>query len=205
MASSKKLLVKALLRSAEVQVALKSALSGVDSIALEIVEGTLLSHADKLSLPVPPDVLVVDVDLDDAEQLARLQEVVRNGAGHLPVIATSATASVNGVRSLMRFQIADYLPQPLVPKVGERVEGWAIGDHAVPRRGRGGGGGGARRAWADLAGVFVHQGCRWRGLDDLGHTNGVRTGETGQGAEQEARLSGGSGYAVRHGGDLPGP
>lgn len=116
MASSKKLLVKALLRSAEVQVALKSALSGVDSIALEIVEGTLLSHADKLSVPVPPDVLVVDVDLDDADQLARLQEVVRNGAGHLPVIATSATASVNGVRSLMRFQIADYLPQPLVPE-----------------------------------------------------------------------------------------
>lgn len=115
MASSNKLLVKALLRSAEVQVALKSALSGVDSIALEIVEGTLISHGDKLSVPVPPDVLVIDVDLDDAEQLARLQEVVRNGAGHLPVIATSATASVNGVRGLMRFQIADYLPQPLVP------------------------------------------------------------------------------------------
>ncbi len=115
MASSNKLLVKALLRSAEVKVALKSALSSVDSIALEIVEGTLTSHADKLSVPAPPDVLVVDVDLDDAEQLTRLQEVVRNGAGHLPVIATSATASVDGVRSLMRFQIADYLPQPLVP------------------------------------------------------------------------------------------
>ena len=115
MASSNKLLVKALLRSAEVQVALKSALSGVDSIALEIVEGTLTSHADKLSAPAPPDVLVIDVDLDDKEQLTRLQEVVRNGAGHLPVIATSATASVDGVRSLMRLQIADYLPQPLVP------------------------------------------------------------------------------------------
>ena len=115
MASSNKLLVKALLRSAEVQVALKSALSDIDSIALEIVEGTLTSHADKLSVPVPPDVLVIDVDLDDADQLTRLQEVVRNGAGHLPVIATSATASVDGVRSLMRFRIADYLPQPLVP------------------------------------------------------------------------------------------
>lgn len=112
--SSQKPTLRALLGSADVEEALREALETAEGLQLEVVQGNLVQRAGQLTSPNLPDILLVDLDLEDSAQLELLEKLVQNGAAGTPVIATSRTGSVDGVRALMRLQIADYLPQPLV-------------------------------------------------------------------------------------------
>ena len=106
--------VKALVRSAATEESLRAAVSAMADLSLSVVQGTIIQHGHQLAGDETPDMLVVDIDLDDPGQMTALQQVVRNGAAGVPVIATSSSASVEGMRQLMQLQIADFIPQPLV-------------------------------------------------------------------------------------------
>jgi pilus assembly protein CpaE len=59
------------------------------------------------------EVLIVDVDLAEADELALLSRIVEMRGPRRPVIATAADGAVDDVRRLMRLGIADFLPQPI--------------------------------------------------------------------------------------------
>lgn len=59
------------------------------------------------------DVLIIDVDLAQADELALLSRVVEMRGARRPVIATAASGAVDDVRRLMRLGISDFLPQPI--------------------------------------------------------------------------------------------
>jgi pilus assembly protein CpaE len=59
------------------------------------------------------DVLIIDVDLAQADEFVFLSRIVEMRGGRRPVIATAANGAVDDVRRLMRLGIADFLPQPI--------------------------------------------------------------------------------------------
>jgi pilus assembly protein CpaE len=60
-----------------------------------------------------PDVLFVELGLDDAVELETLGAYAKQMAGRTAVIATAKNPSVEHVRQLMRAGVADFIPQPI--------------------------------------------------------------------------------------------
>jgi pilus assembly protein CpaE len=107
-------ILRALLRGEVAEGHVRSALADLPAVGLEVLHGSLREQGARLSLPPQPSLLLVDVDLGDPAQLLALRKLVHSDAGGAPVIVTSPHAGVEEMRQLMRLQIADYLPQPLV-------------------------------------------------------------------------------------------
>ncbi|MGH7185075.1 MAG: AAA family ATPase, partial [Pseudomonadota bacterium] len=61
-----------------------------------------------------PDVLLADVSLEDTADLEALGNFARAHGASTAVIATSASATLDGMRRLMRVGIHDFVPQPIV-------------------------------------------------------------------------------------------
>jgi pilus assembly protein CpaE len=59
------------------------------------------------------DVLLIDVDLADADEFVLLSRIVELRGQRRPVIATAQHAAVNDVRRLMRLGVVDFVPQPV--------------------------------------------------------------------------------------------
>lgn len=112
MRSSQKIRIRAIVQSADVEQAIRGALGDLPELRLELSRETLQEHAAALAAPAAADLLIVDIDLDDPTQLLSLRHILRGRASGLPVIATSASANVEGLRQLMRLKITEYLPQP---------------------------------------------------------------------------------------------
>jgi pilus assembly protein CpaE len=106
--------LRALLRTQHAEDLVRSALADLPAIGIEILHGSLREQLPGLSARPQPSLLLVDVDLGDPAQLLSLRKLVRSDAGGIPVIVTSPGAGMEELRQLMRLQIADYLPQPLV-------------------------------------------------------------------------------------------
>jgi pilus assembly protein CpaE len=60
-----------------------------------------------------PDVLMLDVEVNDAGELEALRHLVRRMPLRTMVVVTSRDAEIKDIRSLMRFGVADYIPQPI--------------------------------------------------------------------------------------------
>jgi pilus assembly protein CpaE len=60
------------------------------------------------------EVLIVDVDLADANEFDLLSRILEVRGARRPVIATASSAAVDDVRRLMRLGISDFLPQPVL-------------------------------------------------------------------------------------------
>lgn len=103
----------AVLRSAEADSDLKAAVRGLTGIRLDSRIGRLEDLGTKVVELRSPGVLLLDVKLDDAAEMALLERVIQKHASVMPVIVTSADASIDGVRRLMRMGISEFLPQPI--------------------------------------------------------------------------------------------
>jgi len=102
--------VRAIVQSAETEHDLRKAFAGAAQFEIGIVRGRLEDQrVDRLS---PQDVLILDLDLADRRDMAALERLL--AAETRPtVVVTSATASVEAMRQLIRLGIADFLPQPI--------------------------------------------------------------------------------------------
>lgn len=60
-----------------------------------------------------PDMWLAEADLDDAAQVAALEEFIHTAAAGAPVLVCTPSASLAGVRSAMRAGVADVLTLPL--------------------------------------------------------------------------------------------
>ena len=102
--------VRAIVQSAETEHDLRKAFAGAAQFEIGIVRGRLEDQrVDRLG---PQDVLILDLDLADRRDMAALERLL--AAETRPtVVVTSATASVEAMRQLIRLGIADFLPQPI--------------------------------------------------------------------------------------------
>jgi pilus assembly protein CpaE len=110
--SKKKLQLRAILRSADAERNLRAALGDLSGIEIAAMRGRLTDLVAKLPPGKRGDILLVDADLSNSEDLAALDRLSQ-GTRETPIVVTSENAGVDGLRQLMRFGIADYLPQPL--------------------------------------------------------------------------------------------
>lgn len=101
--------IRAIVQSAETEHDLRSAFAG-SHYEIGIVRGKPQDRsADRLG---PQDVLIVDVDLNNRSDMAGLERIL-SGEARPTVIVTSAGASVDTMRQLIRLGVADFLPQPI--------------------------------------------------------------------------------------------
>lgn len=101
--------IRAIVQSAETEHDLRSAFAG-SQYEIGVVRGRPQdSLPDRLG---PQDVLIVDADLSNRNDMAGLERILA-GEARPTVIVTSANASVDAMRQLIRLGVADYLPQPI--------------------------------------------------------------------------------------------
>ena len=103
--------IRAIVQSAETEHDLRKAFAGAAQFEIGIVRGRLDDQrVDRLG---PQDVLILDLDLADRRDMAALERVLATDA-RPTVVVTSATASMDAMRQLIRLGVADFLPQPIV-------------------------------------------------------------------------------------------
>ncbi|MBY0431894.1 MAG: hypothetical protein K2Q10_11895, partial [Rhodospirillales bacterium] len=114
LAQGKRIAVTALLRSAENRQAVAEALEDERHVALETRLGRLAELGAAVVGAVPPDLLLLDLDLDDEAEMAVLAGLINASGGTTAIAVTAAQPSLAGMRRLMRLGITDLVPQPIV-------------------------------------------------------------------------------------------
>lgn len=105
--------VLAMLRTPAVKNAVVDALTGVDNVGVRAGQGELAKLNLQMLVDTETEVLLIDVDLGDPRELKQLEELKRMLPAGRTIIVTSDNPSVDGMRSLMRLGIADFVPQPV--------------------------------------------------------------------------------------------
>lgn len=88
-------------------------LKSLASVSVEVVRGGASALDLNLIYQHRPDVLIVDVRLDNLSDLERLSSIAQQADQPIYVMATSRESDVEGIRRLMRLGISDFLPQPI--------------------------------------------------------------------------------------------
>ncbi|WP_310498705.1 AAA family ATPase [Sandarakinorhabdus sp.] len=95
-------------------------LPGID---LRIVEGGLAAFAANAPLQRRTDVVVIELDPDNAREVAALEDFAAANPGRLPVIAAVRDLTVPVTRRLLRSDIADVLPIPFnIEELSQAIE-----------------------------------------------------------------------------------
>jgi pilus assembly protein CpaE len=107
--------ILAVVRSPEVRDALVSAINPTNGTKLDVRVGRLRALGANIAAGEIPDVLVVDIDADDAADMDVLNQIRSDKAlAQTPVVATSNEIGSSGIRRLLRDGVADFIPQPLI-------------------------------------------------------------------------------------------
>ena len=112
---------------------LNGALTAVNGAKFDVVLGGVSDVRADIIEAHSPDILVVDVNLGDQAEIEKLERVVRAHGSQLGIVATSNEATLEGVRRLMRLDVADFVPQPF-----SRTDLLAAIEHAVRKTSHGG-------------------------------------------------------------------
>jgi len=118
---------------------LRATLDGLSAANFEAEVGDLAAVAGELTRDSGPDVLFVDLALDDPQQIDLLARVIRDRKSDMAVIATAEHADLDGIRRLMRIGVTDFVPQPFAA-----VDVRNALESAVSGLARAGGSGGGR-------------------------------------------------------------
>ncbi|UCH48927.1 MAG: AAA family ATPase [Betaproteobacteria bacterium] len=92
---------------------LRKTVNGLPVASLETTLKDLAAVASDLKGDAVPDILLVDLALEDRTQVDLLARIIGDHKPNMAVIATAERASLDGIRSLMRIGVADFVPQPL--------------------------------------------------------------------------------------------
>ena len=105
--------VLGVVRSEAAKESLTSALTEVNDTKFDVLVGKVEGIGSEVIDVHAPDVLVLDIDLSSSPEFEALEGLIRTYGAKVGVIATSGDATLEGVRSLMRLGVADFLPQPI--------------------------------------------------------------------------------------------
>jgi pilus assembly protein CpaE len=110
---SKQVNILAVLRSKDRIEDLESALEAMDTVNLEIRVDAWDQVAPMLVNSHVPDVLLVEIGLENSSEIDLLSRVIRENESQMAAIATAENATLDGIRRLMRVGVADFVPQPM--------------------------------------------------------------------------------------------
>ena len=123
MAQGHGLNVVAIVRSGETGSALNASCTDMNGTKVDVHVGKLHDVHPGVEIFANVDVLLLDVDPGDSEELAALSSIVSDRFPNTPVVATTANASLQDVRQLMRLGVVDVVPQPVMPNdLGTAIE-----------------------------------------------------------------------------------
>ncbi len=105
--------VLGVVRSEAAKESLTSALTEVNDTKFDVLVGKVEEIGSEVIDVHAPDVLVLDIDLSSSPEFEALEGLIHTYGAKVGVIATSGDATLEGVRSLMRLGVADFLPQPI--------------------------------------------------------------------------------------------
>ena len=88
-------------------------LKSLASVSVEVVRDGASALGQDLIFHHKPDVLIVDVRLDNLSDLERVSSIAQQAEQPIYIMATSRESDVEGIRRLMRLGISDFLPQPI--------------------------------------------------------------------------------------------
>lgn len=106
--------ILAVLKTRETNQAVSAVAARAVRAQIDVRIGEVRELAPRLVNGFIPDVLLADVSLDDTADLEALGNFARAHGASTAVIATSSSATLDGMRRLMRFGIHDFVPQPIV-------------------------------------------------------------------------------------------
>ena len=106
--------ILAVLKTREANQAVSAVASRAVQAHIDVRIGEVRELAPRLVNGHVPDVLLADVSLDDTDDLEALGKFAQLHGSSTAVIATSAAATLDGMRRLMRFGIQDFVPQPIL-------------------------------------------------------------------------------------------
>lgn len=107
--------VVAIVRSGEVGSALNQSCTEMNGTKVEVHVGQLSDVHPDVAIFADVDVLLLDVDPSKSDEIAVLHAIVKDRFPETPVVATTANASLQDVRQLMRLGVVDVVPQPVMP------------------------------------------------------------------------------------------
>lgn len=126
--------VVAIVRSGEAGSALNESCANMNGTKVDVHVGKLCDVHPNIEIFHNVDVLLLDVDPSSSEDVAALSSIVSERFPETPVVATTANASLQDVRQLMRLGVVDVVPQPVMPNdLGTAIE------YAARSRSKGGG------------------------------------------------------------------
>ena len=125
--------VVAIVRSTDVGAALDASLSNMNGAKVDVHVGKLSDVHPSVDIFESADVLLLDVDPRSSEELASLSSIVSERFPKTPVIATTADASLQDVRQLMRIGVLDVVPQPMMPNDLATAIDYAARSRSEPR------------------------------------------------------------------------
>ena len=115
--------VVAIVRSDVTGAALSESLTNMNGTRIDVHVGELHDVHPDVDIFADVDVLLLDVDPGNSNEIATLDSIVSDRFPKTPVIATTANASLQDVRQLMRMGVVDVVPQPMVPSdLGAAIE-----------------------------------------------------------------------------------
>jgi len=106
--------ILAVLKTRETNQAVSAVAARAVQAQIDVRIGEVRELAPRLVNGHAPDVLLADVNLDDTADLEALGNFARTHGTSTVVIATSSSATLDGMRRLMRVGIQDFVPQPIV-------------------------------------------------------------------------------------------
>jgi pilus assembly protein CpaE len=126
--------VAGVVRSPQLQYELSEAIADCDGTELDLRIGGLRSLApDLLRGERTPSVLLLDVDVNDVEDMAVLEQLSAEASrAHVPIVATAGDLGPATVRRLLRDGVADLIPQPV--DRAEVMDVLRSADHKARRR-----------------------------------------------------------------------
>ena len=106
--------ILAVLKTREANQAVSAVAARTVQAQIDVRIGEVRELAPRLVNGHVPDVLLADVSLEDTGDLEALGNFARTHGASTAVIATSSSATLDGMRRLMRVGIHDFVPQPIV-------------------------------------------------------------------------------------------
>jgi pilus assembly protein CpaE len=115
MITKQALLIKGVVRSAQLQNELTEAIAGCHGAKLNLRVGELKSLGSDLVVSEPrPDLLLLDIDVGDSEDMAMLARVSAEASrANIPIVATAGDLDPAAMRRLLRQGAADFIAQPI--------------------------------------------------------------------------------------------
>ena len=132
--------VVAIVRSGETGSALNESCTEMNGTKVDVHVGELDDVRPDVEIFANVDVLLLDVDPSNSDEIATLSSIVSDRFPETPVVATTANASLQDVRQLMRLGVVDVVPQPVLANdLGTAIE------YAARKRAKADGGGDSER------------------------------------------------------------